>query len=232
MKIIKIGGSVITNKKKPLTYRKGIIGRISEELKNKGPFIIVHGGGSFGHYAVKKYGLNSKGYCMTRYYMRVLNNMVVRDFLKHDILCTSISPTIIFHNNRYVKVIEEMINKNIFPITFGDVIIEKDSYRIVSGDELVVKIARDMNIGEIYFLVDVDGIFDERGKLIREIHIDEIREEIFFKTNDVTGGMLNKIRMLKKLKYGTVYILNGLKKGLLKDILEGKRAICTKIFIG
>jgi isopentenyl phosphate kinase len=65
--IIKLGGSVITDKAKPKgSFRKNVVLRIAGEIKraqNKKKFklIIVHGAGSYGHPIAKKYNLN-KGY--------------------------------------------------------------------------------------------------------------------------------------------------------------------------
>ena len=47
MILIKLGGSVITEKKKPLTPRKNAIEKIGRAIsKITEPAIIVHGGGS------------------------------------------------------------------------------------------------------------------------------------------------------------------------------------------
>ncbi|MEM2715383.1 MAG: acetylglutamate kinase, partial [Candidatus Thermoplasmatota archaeon] len=52
MIIIKIGGSVISNKEKPFSFNEKIVEQIAEEIKYFYPekkFLIVHGGGSYGH---------------------------------------------------------------------------------------------------------------------------------------------------------------------------------------
>ncbi|MFI5416812.1 MAG: gamma-glutamyl kinase, partial [Nitrososphaerales archaeon] len=50
MILIKLGGSIITNKEKPLSPRISTIDKISKQLKKiHEPIILVHGGGSFGH---------------------------------------------------------------------------------------------------------------------------------------------------------------------------------------
>ncbi len=231
MKVIKLGGSVITNKRKPLTYRSYVTRRIARELKDERRLIVIHGGGSFGHYIVKKYGLNRKGFCLTRYYMEVLNNLVVRDFLKENVLCTGISTFSLINKDLNLNPILKLLNSNIVPIIFGDIIIENNEYRIVSGDALTVEIANKLNIETIIFLVDVDGILDQNRNVIKRVNINDINDNIFFKTSNATGGMREKINQIKKLRRGVVYILNGLKKGLLYDLLKGREVICTKIFI-
>jgi len=55
LKIIKIGGSLITDKKAFEVVREEMIEKIAEQIF--GEVIIVHGVGSFGHPHVKRYGL-------------------------------------------------------------------------------------------------------------------------------------------------------------------------------
>ena len=57
--ILKIGGSVITDKNGELAARTEVINRLAEEIQKAGlkNLIIVHGGGSFGHPTAQKYGI-------------------------------------------------------------------------------------------------------------------------------------------------------------------------------
>ena len=58
---LKLGGSLITDKSSAHTARIDVIRRIGLEIldawsENKGPLLIGHGSGSFGHIPAKKYG--------------------------------------------------------------------------------------------------------------------------------------------------------------------------------
>jgi len=60
MILIKLGGSIITNKEKPLSPRIKTIENLAKNLKKiDEPLIIVHGGGSFGHYWSVKYDMHT-----------------------------------------------------------------------------------------------------------------------------------------------------------------------------
>jgi isopentenyl phosphate kinase len=62
MFIIKIGGSVITNKAIQDSFKKDVLDNLAQQIKkSKKDIIIVHGAGSFGHILAKKYNLN-QGY--------------------------------------------------------------------------------------------------------------------------------------------------------------------------
>ena len=59
MYIIKLGGSVITDKTKENCYKKEIVDNLVKEIKKANKkTIIVHGAGSFGHIIADKYNLN------------------------------------------------------------------------------------------------------------------------------------------------------------------------------
>jgi isopentenyl phosphate kinase len=58
MILIKLGGSIITNKEKPESARRKTIDNILKQIKKVNePMILVHGGGSYGHYWSVKYGI-------------------------------------------------------------------------------------------------------------------------------------------------------------------------------
>ena len=61
MILIKLGGSIITNKEKPQSARRKTIDNILKQIKKiNEPKILVHGGGSYGHYWSVKYGMHTK----------------------------------------------------------------------------------------------------------------------------------------------------------------------------
>ena len=59
MYIIKLGGSVITDKSKESFFKREVMNNLSKEIKKANKkCIIIHGAGSFGHILAKKYKLN------------------------------------------------------------------------------------------------------------------------------------------------------------------------------
>ena len=61
MILIKLGGSIITNKDKPLSARRKTIYNVLKQIRKiKEPKIIVHGGGSYGDYWSVRYNMNTK----------------------------------------------------------------------------------------------------------------------------------------------------------------------------
>ena len=59
MLIIKLGGSVITDKTKKQTFKKEVMGNLATQIKKADKqIIIVHGAGSFGHVLAKEFDIH------------------------------------------------------------------------------------------------------------------------------------------------------------------------------
>ena len=101
--ILKIGGSVITDKKGELAPRTEVINRLAEEIQKASlrNLILVHGGGSFGHPAAQKYGVKEGlkkdaqkvGFAETHHVMTVLNGLVMDSLVWHNIPALSVTPS-------------------------------------------------------------------------------------------------------------------------------------------
>ena len=57
MIVVKIGGSLITDKSRYRTFRRSAAEKIVSAISRENPAVVVHGGGSFGHIASRKYNL-------------------------------------------------------------------------------------------------------------------------------------------------------------------------------
>ncbi|HNT73271.1 MAG TPA: uridylate kinase, partial [Methanothrix sp.] len=58
IRVLKVGGSVLTDKTRLESARIEEIGRIAAEIAGCGPgLILVHGAGSFGHFHAERYRL-------------------------------------------------------------------------------------------------------------------------------------------------------------------------------
>jgi len=200
--IIKIGGSVITNKSsdKPV-FRKSICLRLFEEIamvkkKNNFDLILVHGAGSFGHPLAKKYRLNegfvnsktSRGISLTKQSMLKLNNLVLNELIVTGLdACIVETSAVATTTNRRINTfnlesVSNLINKKIIPVLYGDVVIDtKKGISILSGDQTAVYLARKLGAKKVIFVSDVKGIYDRNPKeftdarLIREVNASNLR---------------------------------------------------------
>src|SRR3972149_980079 len=127
--ILKIGGSVITDKNGELAARTEAINRLAEEIQRSSVknLIIVHGGGSFGHPTAQKYGIKDGlreeaqkgGFAETHHVMTVLNGLVMDALVWHNIPAVSVTPSscAVTENGR-IKFFEDTILKMMIKMGF------------------------------------------------------------------------------------------------------------------
>ncbi len=248
--VVKLGGSLITDKNKPFKVRFKTLDRISSEIKDvldtaKVKLILIHGGGSFGHYVASKYmgeEITSQGLIEIHEAMLRLNTIVLKYLRKKGVFTETIHTSSAFtlKNGRIytanTEVIKGLLDKGVTPLLYGDIVYDKlKGFTIVSGDTLAAYLANALNAETVVFATNVNGIYrrypPKRGlkDLIKTIDLKSFTLE--FETAksmgyDVTGGILFKLSELKKYikckRKVKVFIINGMKKGLLRNILLGK----------
>ena len=116
--ILKLGGSVITKKSKPLTFNSDSVQKISKVIKKfNEPLIIVHGAGSFGHYYAKRYRISDKPTKSTNHVvkirdsMQLLNQKLVKIFHKNNVNTFSFSPMYMYHNKKIINNWQSILKK-------------------------------------------------------------------------------------------------------------------------
>jgi isopentenyl phosphate kinase len=256
MIIIKLGGSVITDKTKECTFKTETMDKLARSIKKANKqTIIVHGAGSFGHILAKEYELNEgykrlkqiKGFSLTHEKVQTLNLLVLKSLQEHDIPAVSISPhsSVKLNNHKLQKmdygIFEEYLDKKFTPITFGDVVLDKTlGFSICSGDLLIQALSKHFKPEKVVFVIDEDGIFsanpkiDKKAKLIQKTTIKELKTLTISADAhaDVTGGMAGKIKIIKKIaKSGIETILvNGNKPDRLYKVLVGEKTKSTIVY--
>ena len=219
MILIKLGGSVITDKSVPLSFSKDVVYKMGEAiygLSESEPVILVHGGGSFGHYYSVQYDMHTKpkqysldGFAIVRNSMVKLNSLIL-DVLAQCGLRTS----------------------GMCPVLYGDAMWHKDkmSY-ILSGDVIMSMLSEMLHPRLAVFTMDVDGLYTsmESKKIIPKVDAQRLAEfNITDDTqkNDVTGGMVRKVRAATEISSNgvDVFFVNGKNPDRLTNILHNKYA--------
>lgn len=256
--ILKLGGSVITHKEKPLTSNREAMNRLAHEISsaNVSPLVIIHGGGSFGHPIAREYEINEgfknlsqiMGFSKTHQAMTELNNIVIDALISRNIPAVEVQPSsfIITKSGRIKtldnKVIEKLLEKGFVPVLYGDAVLDSEKgFAILSGDQLVSSLARQLAAERIIVGVDVDGLFtsdpkkDKNAKLVRHITLVELKKMQFgirgATMTDVTGGMLGKISELIPAVEAriSVLIVNASKPDNVYRALKGQKVVGTLI---
>ncbi len=253
MIILKLGGSVITDKFKPFTIRTRVVKRLAREINESNKkIILVHGGGSFGHPIASKHrvqnGLKSpdqiEGVAKTRIAMMELSQRIVEILISEGLPAVSIQTSAIFAcknkriNRAGIGMVMDFLSLGLLPVLYGDVVLDEAiGVCILSGDQIVNYLARHLEPEKVVLGVDVDGVFDPKGRLITKItplKAVGIMETIKVSKGDVTGGMKGKIEELTDLSREQVpsFVVNALKKDRLKNALLGKKVKGTLFEVG
>ena len=237
---------MITVKDRALTPNISAIEGLSHVLAQLNvPTIVVHGGGSFGHYCSVKYDIHTKpelydshGITVVHESMVALNQIVIESMLDAGLAPYGISPTSLFTNGKAnVTKFNELIEftrRDIVPVIFGDVVhVNEGRFSIVSGDALMTQIATYLRPSKVIFTVNVDGIYEDlrRRKLVKVFNLPNNEINIKNSSIDVTGGMGRKIsEALEIARLGIdVNIVNGLSAERIFDILKGVKVKGTVI---
>ncbi|MFH1821471.1 MAG: isopentenyl phosphate kinase [Methanobacteriota archaeon] len=255
--IVKLGGSVITDKRRHSVVKKAVLKRLACELTAvKGPLVVVHGGGSFGHPLASKYkiaeGYRSKsqlmGVSLTHRAMELLNYYVVEALQKAGIPAMAVKPSscTVLNKGRIesmdIDPIKRMVALGLVPVLYGDVVLDvKSGVKILSGDQIVSYLARKLGASKVIMGADVDGVYvslpkgNKKAELVRKItpaDIKLVRSLGAAGTKDVTGGMRSKVlELLELAKLGIeAKIVNAAKPNILREAIQGKRVIGTTIY--
>ncbi len=243
MVILKIGGSVITEKGSVSIARKNEIDRISHEIasfKTEADIdlILVHGAGSFGHPQAMKWlkeGFSPQGVYLTQASVKVLNSIVLDSLNSAGVNALPVHPlsSCLLEDGKLVELAVEkiriMLERGIVPVLHGDVVMDRlRGAAVLSGDRIIPYLATVLNASKIGAGSDVDGVLAEEGVLVRKItplSFIDIKKNIRGSTSiDVTGGMIRKVEELLELaKKGiTSRIFNASKKDMVSKFLYGE----------
>ena len=238
MILIKLGGSIITNKEKALSPRKKTIENIVKSLKKiDEPIIIVHGGGSYGHYWSVKYDMHTKerkydlrGVSIVKNSMIELNKIILDSMIKNRLSPYCLPPTDFMTGNKpiakKVKEIQKIAKSGMIPVTFGDALwYGQNKTYILSGDKIMTHLAKILKPKLTIFALNEDGLYSDlkSKKLIEELK----GEQPLISENkmDVTGGMTRKVEEATKIaKMGLkVFFVNGNKPERIVKAVKKKR---------
>ncbi len=252
--VIKLGGSIITDKDEPLSINIPTLLGIGEEIAaamraTDLSLAIVHGGGSYGHPSVREC-LDRKGvmdepcYVRTAYLMSELSLMVTQVLIAAGVPAVTLTTRSVcaMKSGRpdcELGIAAEMVGRGLVPVIFGDGVLSDDGYEVMSGDDIVWLLAKAMGDAEVVFATDVDGIFDKDprkspdARLLKEVSAFEALKYVGGSGRiDVTGGMRSKL--VKGLRHargwGRAYVVNGGRRWNLFNLLTGKPFIGTVVW--
>ena len=226
--LVKLGGSLITDKKQPETPRNDVISRLSAEICElrtsvDSGLIIGHGSGSFGHRAAERYGIHRgissteqlPGVGVTQSAAARLHALVFQNLLEAEVPAYSLAPSsfLVASEDRAELLWPEPVllalDLGLVPAVYGDVVMNREwGTSICSTETLFLALApalasRGRFVKGAVWLGETEGVFDSSGRVIPEIDPDEV-EALASGVDgasgvDVTGGMRHRLQAVETL---------------------------------
>ena len=258
MLLVKLGGSVVTNKARLRTPRPTAIRRLAAELASlRQPLLIVHGAGSYGHILASRHRLNEGGSTPARRKaaarvqadVRELDRLIVNALNRAGLAAVPIPPSVVLSlDDGRVSTMDlspflEFSSMEFTPVTFGDVVRDlRRGFSVCSGDLMMLELARAFRPDRVVFAADVDGLFTADPKRRRNARLLETvgpkdLSQIEFSSSsrtDVTGSIEGKVRRMFEIANhtGECLIVNGNVKNRVRDALRGRRVVGTRVVRG
>jgi isopentenyl phosphate kinase len=256
--ILRLGGSIVSNKSKPFTANNQVIKRLSTEIANAlksevGPkrLVTILGGGSFGHPIARQYGFSRvarsigtkearDGLSLLQHRLTQLVSIMVQELLLNKVPAISVEPQgglYKLDGDVDASLLTLLLNEGFVPVLHACTIIDrKKNVRIVSADELVYTLAGALEPAGVVVGTDVDGVYPEdpktspSAKVIEELHVEDLDLMQFGPTKyaDVTSGMLGKIGWMFNVSRLGIDVK--LVNGLRPHFIE--KALCGERVIG
>lgn len=180
--LLKLGGSVITDKNQPFTARMDVIDRLAIEIKNaldeRGDdlqLIIGHGSGSFGHQAANQYQTHRGaiaadswlGFAAVAAAAAELNHLVVTALRRAGVPAIRFQPSASTRTRgeqlMYFETfpLKEVLKHGLVPVVYGDVSVDaRQGMSIVSTEKLFDNLARELAPSRIILTGKVDGVYE------------------------------------------------------------------------
>ena len=254
--VVKLGGSIITDKSKECTPNLESIYNAADDIASyHRPLILLHGGGSYAHPIVRKARLQSgvtarfqlRLISETELHLDELTRIIGVSLLRKGKPFAPIRPMSFMTLNggqirRYfIEPIIKALNLGLVPLISGDLAFdEQRGCGVVSADRIASMLGEKLSVSRVLFGCDVDGVFTENPKTSKKARlIDVVSRKNYLRVlsmlertqpSDATGSMLGKVKEAIRLaRHGqTSYIFNMKRVHALRDVLNGVMSRGTK----
>ncbi len=239
--VLKLGGSLLTDKTKPYTYREEVLRSVAREIGEclqEGliqSLVLLHGVGSYGHPPVLEHKLH-KGFLgpeqllplsKTQESVATLRHIIVKALQDAGIPVCLMYPSSMVTSekmqmsNYFLEPLKGFVSFGMVPLLGGDILIDSVmGWSIGSGDQLAVIIAKELGAKRLLFASDVPGIYETDPKIDSETtHIETIN------LNDLEVA-------LKRMGVSSIDDASGAMKGKIKSIAAAKSLIEQGLEVG
>lgn len=199
--LLKLGGSLITDKTRPETARDGVIRRLARELvevlgEPGAPRLVLgHGSGSFGHSAAARYGVHEgvqrepgtedlRGVSHVQERAAALHARVLEALRTEGANPFSIAPSsaLVAVAGRPTRVEAEplvlALRAGLLPVVYGDVVMDRErGWSIASTEAVFLALVEELGrrgeiVARALWAGTTDGVLNEDGERLDEVRVD------------------------------------------------------------
>ena len=244
--VLKLGGALLTDKKRPFSLRHSILQQAAQEIKTCldagliDQLILVHGVGSFGHPPVLQYKLH-KGFQSpeqlihltdTQNKVMQLRLMIAEALHQAGVPVATILPSSTMSASQmalkssYLDAVAGFLNLGMVPLLGGDVLVDDQmGFCVYGGDKIGVDLALHFGASRLMFATEVAGIFDKdphkhaQAQLISQLSLNQMAAvNVENQQVDASGAMGGKITAVFPAQEA---IHNGLQVHIISMIKPG-----------
>jgi isopentenyl phosphate kinase len=245
--LIKLGGSLLTEKSRPETPRPAVIARLAGEIARAAAhcpdrLILGHGSGSFGHVAASRSGIAGgllspeqlPGVSLTQQRAAALHHLVVTALAEAGVAPFSIAPSscVVTAGGRPVQFDDEplllALERGLLPVLYGDVVLDRSQGVAICSTETLLELLarrlpeRGVTIRQAIWLGETDGVYDAAGRTLPQLSAADFENAAQAigspAGTDVTGGMRHRVETALALSRLGVPSL--IANGLVPGLLE------------
>ena len=219
--LLKLGGSLITDKTRPFTPRLDLLDNLASQIASALAenadlrLVLGHGSGSFGHQPASQFGTRRgvagpeawRGFTEVWYQASALNRLVIEALRRAGLPAITLSPaaSVTAHEGKVfiwdLYPLQTALVQRLLPVVHGDVVFdEARGGTILSTEDLFSHLARELRPDRILLAGLEPGVWEDfpaRTKLVPEITPGGFSRQVQGLGEadgaDVTGGMRTKV---------------------------------------
>jgi isopentenyl phosphate kinase len=203
--LVKLGGSLLTDKTKPESLREEVLRRLAAELaalarQRPGGLVLGHGSGSFGHVTAERWRVHEgvtatpdgadalEGIARTQHLAARLHRRVVAELLAAGARPFSFVPSTAALgaggaiDSLEIASLAGALDLGLLPVTYGDVLIDREQGSAIASTEAVFEALVDAlarqgrRVDRCLWLGETDGVLDAEGRRIPRLTAAEARQ--------------------------------------------------------
>jgi isopentenyl phosphate kinase len=239
--VLKLGGSLLSDKTKPYTYRKEVLQSVAQEIHeclDEGlieSLVLLHGVGSYGHPPVLEHKLH-KGFLgpdqllplsKTQESVGTLRHIIVKELQEAKVPVCLMYPSSMITSEKmkmtsyFLDPLKGFAEVGMVPLLGGDILIDSVmGWSVGSADQLAVIICKELGAKRLIFASDVSGIYNADPKLEKDASLIDL-----INLNDLETT-------LEKMGVSGMEDASGAMKGKLQSIAPAKPLIEQGLEVG